>query len=143
MIKLKRQLIEDFIINGIMTDKNTILIVDDEPVVIKLTKKFLELGDFTIITCNSGNAAMETLEKHYNEIGMVLLDIMMPGKSGYSVLKEIKANEEYDHIQVILFSVKSFTEDMDKGRALGADGYITKPFSGTDLIKYIKERLNK
>jgi len=125
-----------------MTVKKTILIVDDEPDIVNLTEKFLKLGDFNTITCNNGRDAMEIVKTSHDEIALILLDIMMPGTSGYSVLKEIKTNEKYKDIIVVLFTVKSFNEDIQKGKKLGADGYLTKPFSGKDLLKFVKEKLN-
>ena len=126
-----------------MAAKNTILIVDDEPDIVNLTDKFLKLGNFNTITCNNGRDALEIVEKKSDEIALILLDIMMPGTSGYSVLKEIKGNEKFKHIQVILFTVKSFNEDIQKGKQLGADGYLTKPFSGKDLLQFVRDKLNK
>lgn len=126
-----------------MTDKTTILIVDDEPDIVSLTEKFLKLGDFKTIACNNGKDALRILEEKHQEISLILLDLMMPGLSGYKVLESIKSNEKYKHILVILFTVKSFNEDIQKGKDLGADGYITKPFSGKDLLAYVKEILNK
>ncbi|MFX0069643.1 MAG: response regulator [Candidatus Hermodarchaeota archaeon] len=125
-----------------VTDKKTILIVDDEPDIVNLTEKFLKLGDFNTITCNNGRDAMEIVKEKHSDIALILLDIMMPGTSGYSVLKEIKTNDKYKNIIVVLFTVKSFNEDIQKGKQLGADGYLTKPFSGKELLKYIKEMLN-
>jgi len=126
-----------------MTDKMTILIVDDEPDIVSLTEKFLKLGDFETITCNNGKDALRILEDKHKEISLILLDLMMPGLSGYKVLENIKSNDKYQHILVILFTVKSFNEDIQKGKDLGADGYITKPFSGKDLLAYVKDILNK
>lgn len=126
-----------------MAAKNTILIVDDEPDIVNLTDKFLKLGNFNTITCNNGRDAIEIVEEKSDEIALILLDIMMPGTSGYSVLKEIKQNEKFKHIQVILFTVKSFNEDIQKGKQLGADGYLTKPFSGKDLLQFVRDKLNK
>ena len=120
----------------------TILIVDDEPDIVNLTEKFLKLGGFKTLTCSNGKEAMEIISENYGNISLVLLDIMMPGKSGYSVLEEIKSNDKYKSILVILFTVKSFNEDIQKGKKLGADGYLTKPFSGKDLLKYIQDKLN-
>ncbi|MFX1322935.1 MAG: response regulator [Promethearchaeota archaeon] len=120
-----------------------ILIVDDEPDIVSLTQKFLELGGFNTITCNNGKEALKIVEERYKDISLILLDIMMPGKSGYAVLEEIKTNEKYKHIIVVLFTVKSFNEDVQKGKKLGADAYITKPFSGKELLKRIKEILEK
>lgn len=118
-----------------------ILIVDDEPDIVSLTQKFLELGGFNTITCNNGKEALKIVNERYKDISLILLDIMMPGKSGYAVLEEIKTNEKYNHIIVVLFTVKSFNEDVQKGKKLGADAYITKPFSGKELLKRIKEIL--
>jgi len=126
-----------------MAAKNTILIVDDEPDIVNLTDKFLKLGNFNTITCNNGRDAIEIVEEKSDEIALILLDIMMPGTSGYSVLKEIKENEKFKHIQVILFTVKSFNEDVQKGKDLGADGYLTKPFSGKDLLQFVRDKLNE
>jgi len=126
-----------------MSAKKTILIVDDEPDIVNLTEKFLKLGDFDTITCNNGRDALEIIEDKHHEIALILLDVMMPGTSGYSVIKDIKENEKFKDILVVLFTVKSFNEDIQKGKKLGADGYLTKPFSGKELLKYIKEKLNK
>jgi DNA-binding response OmpR family regulator len=124
-----------------MSEKKTILIVDDEPDIVNLTEKFLKLGNFETITCGNGRDALEIIEERYEEIGLVLLDIMMPGTSGYSVLKTIKENEKFKEIIVVLFTVKSFNDDIQKGKKLGADGYLTKPFSGKELLKYVQEKL--
>ena len=68
---------------------------------------------------------------------------MMPGISGWEVLRNIKNNDKSKNIPVILFTVKSFKEDIQKGKKLGAEGYITKPFSGKDLLAYVKKTLSK
>ena len=119
----------------------TILIVDDEPDIVSLTEKFLRIGQFNTITCNNGKEALKILEDSYSEISLVLLDVMMPGVSGTEVLEIIKAKKDYEHIKVVLFTVKSFREDIEQGKMLGADGYITKPFSGNDLLEYVKKIL--
>ena len=121
----------------------TILIVDDEPDIVSLTEKFLQIGNFNTIACNNGKEALKIIEERYPEISLVLLDVMMPGLSGAEVLSKIKSREEYEHVKVVLFTVKSFKEDIERGRNLGADGYITKPFSGKDLLEYVKDLLKK
>ena len=133
--------------------RRTILIVDDEPVpcpiwarrinIVNLTEKFLRLGDFDTITSNNAKEAMKMVEEHYDKIALILLDIMMPGRSGYSVLEEIKNSERYKDILVVLFTVKSFNEDVQKGKKLGADDYIVKPFSGKELLKRIQDILGE
>jgi len=126
-----------------MTDKNSILICDDEPDIISLVQKFLQLDHFNTLTCSNGKEALKVLEEKYEEIILILCDIMMPGLSGFEVLRTIKSKETYKDIKVILFTVKSFKEDKEKGKDLGADGYITKPFSGNELRNYIKKMLNR
>ena len=122
--------------------RHLILIVDDEPDILNLTEKFLKLDpNFDTITCANAKEAMSVLEERFHDISLMLLDIMMPGRSGIDVLREIKSDERFNHILVVLFTVKSFTEDIQKGNALGADGYIVKPFSGKDLLKFVQDKL--
>ena len=126
-----------------MAEKKTILVVDDEPDIVNLTQKFLELEDYDTITCNNGKEALKIVEENYPDIVLILLDVMMPGLSGWEVLQNLKNNDLFKNILVVLFTVKSFNEDIQKGKALGADGYITKPFSGNDLLKYVKKLLKE
>jgi len=126
-----------------MSDKNSILICDDEPDIVSLVQKFLQLDNYNTLTCSNGKEALKVLEEKYDEIVLILLDVMMPGGfSGFEVLRTIKSRDSYNHIKVILFTVKSFKEDIEKGTELGADGYVTKPFSGNELRSYVKEVLN-
>ena len=130
--------------NGVfMSTTKKILIVDDEPDIVILTEKFLELENFQTISCTDGNEALKIIEEEYDKIALVLLDLMMPGISGYEILKSIKNNEKYKKILVVLFSVRSFTEDIQKGKELGADGYLVKAISGKELINYVKTILTQ
>lgn len=126
-----------------MAEKKKILVVDDEPDIVNLTQKFLELEHYDTITCNNGKEALKIVEEKYPDIVLILLDVMMPGLSGWEVLQNLKGNDLFKDILVVLFTVKSFNEDIQKGKALGADGYITKPFSGNDLLKYVKKLLEE
>ena len=126
-----------------MSEKNTILICDDEPDIVNLTERFLKLDNFEVLTCSNGKEAIKILEERYKEVALILCDLMMPGLSGFEVLRNIRSKEIYNDIQVVLFTVKSFKEDIEKGKELGADGYITKPFSGNELRDYIKKALNR
>ncbi|KKN18127.1 hypothetical protein LCGC14_0958950 [marine sediment metagenome] len=103
----------------------------------------MKLGDFDTITSNNAKEAMKMVEENYQDIALILLDVMMPGRSGLAVLESIKNEERYKDILVVLFTVKSFNEDIQKGKRLGADGYITKPFSGKDLLKIVKTMVSE
>lgn len=122
---------------------NSILICDDEPDIVFVTERFLKVGGYKTLTCNNGKEALKIIEDRYDEITLTLLDVMMPGLSGFEVLRSIKSDDRYKHIKVVLFTVKSFKEDIQKGNDLGADGYITKPFKGEDLLEYVKNLLEK
>ena len=125
-----------------MTTKNSILICDDEPDIVSLVEKFLQLDKYKTLTCSNGKEALKILEEKYDEILVILLDIMMPALSGFEVLRTIRTKDSYNDIKVILFTVKSFKEDIEKGKELGADGYVSKPFSGNELRDYVKEIIN-
>lgn len=120
-----------------------ILIVDDEPDIVNLTESFLKLENYETLTCNNGEEALKIIEKHYNDIILVLLDIMMPNIDGYTVLEKIKSNDKYKHILVILFTVKNFKFDIIKGKELGADGYLIKAVSGKTLLDNVKKILEE
>jgi CheY-like chemotaxis protein len=122
--------------------KGSILIVDDEKDITLLTKRFLELENYDILSANNGKEALQIMEERYSEIALVLLDIMMPQISGFDVLKKIKANEKYDDILIVLFSVKNFQIDIQKAKELGADGYLPKTISGKKLLDYIRKILD-
>lgn len=118
-----------------------ILIVDDEEDITILTEKFLQLEKYDTITCTNGYDALSIIDEKHEEIALVLLDIMLPGKSGYEILTEIKS--KYPKILVVLFTVKNFSEDIQKAKELGADGYLVKAISGNEIITYIKNILKK
>lgn len=120
-----------------------ILIVDDEKDIVNLTESFLQLEHYDTITCNSGEQALKIIEKHHEDIMLVLLDIMMPNIDGYTVLEKIKSNDKYKKILVILFTVKNFKFDIIKGKKLGADGYLLKAISGKALLDYVKKILKE
>ena len=126
-----------------MSVARKILIVDDEEDIVNLTEKFLQLENYETLTCSSGSEALQIVEEEHEDIALVLLDIMMPNLNGYEVLKKIKSNEKFNHILVVLFTVKNFFEDIKKGKELGADGYLVKAISGNEIINYIKNLLEK
>ncbi|NVM16537.1 MAG: response regulator [Candidatus Lokiarchaeota archaeon] len=124
-----------------MSTTKKILIVDDEEDITILTEKFLQLENYDTLTCSNGYDALSIIEEKHEEIALVLLDIMLPGMNGYEILTEIKA--KYPNILVVLFTVKNFFEDIQKGKELGADGYLVKAISGNEIITYIKDILKK
>ena len=122
-----------------MSTTKKILIVDDEEDITILTEKFLQLENYDTLTCSNGYDALSIIKENHGDIALVLLDIMLPGMNGYEILTEIKS--KYPKILVVLFTVKNFFEDIQKGKELGADGYLVKAISGNEIITYIKDIL--
>lgn len=119
------------------TDK-TILVVDDEPRMVQFITMNLELEGFRVISASDGYQAVEKVTKELPDL--VILDIMMPEMDGFDTIKKIR---EVSSVPVIFLSVKGEEFDRVRGLDLGADDYITKPFSPRELISRIKAVLRR
>ena len=120
-----------------MTKK--ILIADDEPSIVAAVEFLLQRGGYEVHVARNGEEALELVES--NNPDLVLLDVMMPLKSGYEVCTRIRERDEWRHIKVIMLSAKGRDAEVTRGLSLGADVYITKPFSTRDLMAKIKSLL--
>lgn len=107
-------------------NKYKVLVVEDEKKLLHTLADFLTIQGYEVLKAEDGEGALEQMRQHMHEIDIVLLDIMLPGKSGYEVLKEIR---RYSMIPVIMLTAKSEVEDQVEGFECGADDYITKPYS--------------
>lgn len=116
----------------------TILMVDDEYEIIKLMEIYFKNENYTMLKAGNGIEALELLEKH--QVDLIVLDVMMPSMDGIEACMKIR---EKNHIPIIMLSAKS--QDMDKisGLSVGADDYVTKPFSPLELIARIKAQLRR
>lgn len=115
-----------------------ILIVEDDPSIANLQKDYLELSGFSVKIVNSGTDGLKSLEK--DTFDLVILDIMLPGMDGFEVLKTIREKED---IPVLLVSARAEEIYKINGFGLGADDYITKPFSSGELVARVNAHLNK
>lgn len=115
-----------------------ILIVEDDQSIANLQKDYLELSGFSVAMEHSGTDGLQALEK--DEFDLVILDIMLPGADGFELLKTIREKED---IPVLLVSARSEEIYKVKGLGLGADDYITKPFSSGELVARVHAHLNK
>ena len=126
----------DKISNGV---REKILIVDDEENIVELLKYNLKKEGFKVLGVFDGEKALD-LARTTNP-DLIILDLMLPGLHGYEVLRLVKKNMNLFHIPIIILSAKTLKEDVEKGLKLGADLYITKPFSVGKLITRVKELL--
>ena len=115
-----------------------ILIADDEKEIIRLLKVYIEANDHKVFEANNGKAALEILEKE--NIDLVRVDIMMPEKNGYEVIKEIRKGR---YIPILVISAKIELSDRVFGMDLGADDYITKPFEPLEVAAKVRVNLRR
>jgi DNA-binding response OmpR family regulator len=125
-----------------MAEKSRILVVDDEPDIVKIVKIAMELANYEIIEAYSGEECLEKLAKGPLP-NLVLLDIMMPGMSGYETCEKIRENKSYNGIKVVMLTAKGQKGDAEEGLKVGADDYIIKPFDPYELIEQVKEILDR
>ena len=118
-----------------------ILIVDDEEHIVELIKYNMDAAGYETITASNGAEALEKVEKEKPDL--VLLDLMLPVISGIEVAKEIKSKSNLSDISIIMLTAKSEEADKIAGLDLGADDYITKPFSVKELIARVKAVLRR
>ena len=113
-----------------------IQIIEDEEAIADLEKDYLELSGFEVKICNTGDEGLQTALRE--EFDLIVLDLMLPGLDGFEVCKKIR---EEKNIPIIMVSAKK--EDIDKirGLGMGADDYMTKPFSPSELVARVKAHL--
>jgi len=115
-----------------------ILIIEDEVAIAELQRDYLEMNGFEVVVC--GDGALGAKEALSNDYDLVILDLMLPGMEGYEVCRTIR---EQKNIPIIMVSAKK--EDLDKvyGLGMGADDYMTKPFSPSELVARVKAHLSR
>ena len=114
-----------------------ILIADDEhKIVMSLEYSFRKQG-YDVFIARDGSEVLELLKKETPDV--VLLDIMMPNVDGYTTLQEIKKQEKLQDCKVVFLSAKNNPKDIERGLELGADAYVTKPYSVKKLIQQVEE----
>lgn len=118
-----------------MSGKKTILVVDDEPDIVKLVEISLKLGNYEVLKAYNGSEALDLLKTHHPDL--ILLDIMMAGLSGYEVCEKIKQDPNLKDIPVVMLTAKSQKNDAEKGLEVGADDYIIKPFDPYELSEQV------
>ncbi len=117
--------------------KIKVLLADDEKDIVDLVTMSLIKEDYEVITAEDGEEAIDKIRAENPDV--ILLDLTMPKKGGFDVLKEVRENPTTDKWQpVIIISASGELEDIQKGYSLEADHYITKPCTAADIIKAIK-----
>jgi DNA-binding response OmpR family regulator len=116
--------------------KEKVLIVDDEPSILMSLEFLMHKEGYEVFVARNGAEALEIINQETPDL--IILDIMMPDVDGYEVCQLVKTNTSTNHIKVIFLSAKSKPDDIQRGLEMGADLYLTKPFSTRSLVKQIK-----
>ncbi len=112
-----------------------VLIADDEPNIVTALEFLLERNGYEVYIARDGEGALQLVEAH--KLDLVLLDVMMPVKSGYEVCQRMRERVEWRNIKIVILTAKGRDVEVSKGLSIGADLYITKPFSTQELMAKI------
>jgi len=114
-----------------------ILIVDDEPNIVISLEFLMKKEGFEVAVANDGDEALAKVASFNPDL--ILLDVMMPKKSGFEVCEALRADPGRAGLKIIMLTAKGRDTEMAKGLAIGADAYVTKPFSTKELVDTVKE----
>ncbi|MBI4398430.1 MAG: response regulator transcription factor [Candidatus Omnitrophica bacterium] len=121
--------------------KNTVLLVEDEANIVELVKYNLEDAGFKVLTATRGDTGLDTARKVRPDL--IILDLMLPEINGIEITKILKQNEKTSQIPIIILTAKTQEADRIVGLELGADDYVTKPFSPRELVARVKAVLRR
>src|ERR1700687_3702993 len=118
--------------------KTTILTADDDPQLLRLVARNLQLEGYDVITASDGQQALEQIEMRVPDL--VLLDLMMPKMDGFAVCHRVR---EFSAVPIIIITARGQDQDKVRGLDLGADDYLTKPFSVDELLARVRAVLRR
>jgi CheY-like chemotaxis protein len=110
-----------------------VLVVDDEPFILRSLTFVLKKERFEVLEAKNGEEALAQIRAHHP--ALVFCDVMMPKKNGYEVIREVRADPAFADIYFVLLTAKGQESDREEGTRLGADEYMTKPFSPSRIIE--------
>jgi DNA-binding response OmpR family regulator len=116
-----------------------VLVVDDEPNIVLSLEFLLKQVGYEVRVARDGEAALESIAQA--KPGLVLLDVMMPKRDGFDVCQTIRANPDWSDVRIIMLTAKGREIEREKGLALGADEYVTKPFSTREVVEKVRQLL--
>lgn len=117
----------------------SVLVVDDEPMARQLLRLMLVRAGFEVLEAESGLDALEKVNEKRPDV--VLLDVMMPGMDGFTVCENLREHHSLSEMPIIMLSAKTDVDSVQRGINLGANKYLTKPISPSDLNRHVQELL--
>lgn len=119
--------------------KKTVLIVDDERNIMLSLKHLMSKAGYAVLQASDGEEALEVARASIPDL--VILDVMIPKRDGYDVCQTIRSDPALKHVQIIMVTAKGQEVEIEKGLALGANAYMTKPFSTKELVGKVRSLL--
>jgi DNA-binding response OmpR family regulator len=116
----------------------TILVVDDEPTIVEVVELYLKREGYRVITAHDGSSALQVVAERKPDL--IILDLMLPGLNGFEITQRLRAS---GHVPIIMLTARSEEADRIVGLELGADDYVTKPFSPRELVARVKAVLRR
>ncbi|MDX1659925.1 MAG: response regulator [Nitriliruptorales bacterium] len=114
-----------------------ILAVDDDPVIQRLLEVNLEMEGYDVELAGDGEEALRKAREGHPDV--ILLDVMMPKKDGWTVCRELREDDGFRDVPIVFLSARAQDSDVERGTEIGADAYITKPFDPIDLLDLVSE----
>jgi DNA-binding response OmpR family regulator len=121
------------------TEPPSVLIADDDPNIVLSLEFLMRQAGYRVRVARDGDAVLQAVQEEPPDL--ILLDVMMPKRSGYDVCQEIRARTGGAAVRIVMLTAKGREVERDKGLALGADEYVTKPFSTRELVARVKQML--
>lgn len=118
-----------------------ILIADDEPNIVVSLEYLMQREGFDVRVAANGDEALAQVEEFAPDL--LLLDVMLPRRNGFEVCQKLRADPRWRDLKIVMLTAKGRDIEMQKGLALGADVYITKPFSTKELVARVKQLLGE
>ncbi len=116
---------------------NKVLLIEDEPNIIEAISFILKRDGWIVATHADGTTAIAAVERHAPDV--VVLDVMLPGRSGYDVLQDLRAADATSELPVLMLTARGQTKDREMAERLGASRFMTKPFSNKEVLACIQE----
>ena len=118
-----------------------VLVVYDEPFISRSLAFVLRKGKYEVLEARDGAEALTIIEREHPDL--VFLDVMMPKLDGFQVVERVRANAALDGVRIVLLTARGQDADRQKGETVGADAYVTKPFSPTKILEQAKQLLGE
>ena len=123
-----------------MADSKKVLLVDDEAGIRKILRIFLELENYSVFEAENASEAYKSVEE--NKPDLIILDVILFGTTGFEICEKLKADEKTKDIIIIMFTALNQTHDINEGKRVKADVYLTKPLNPKEVVETVKDALS-